>query len=267
MIGSIANNRFLHRVNPEIKRALNETGAAASMRQMVDLDIAKNLVGWWHRDNVNTRVSGSDTFVTQANDSSGGTNDAIQTTEANQPKLVSLGMEFDGSDDYLNCGQDDSLQITVNLTVMMWVKNIQSDRVYTICKWLTTGNNRQWLIGITANGEMVVIIDRDGDNANRKYYVGTTTVAQEDAWHLIGFTFAANDLRLYVDGSEETVTKTSDPTINAMTAVSANLIIAQSDQGTGNNTGIYSDVRVFSKALSASEITAIHNQTKGAYGL
>ena len=89
-----SNNRFLQRVNPEIRRALNETGAAASMRQMVDLDIAKNLVGWWHRDNVDTRFASPDTFVTSALDSSGGTNNAAQTTEAKQPKLVSDGLEF-----------------------------------------------------------------------------------------------------------------------------------------------------------------------------
>ena len=269
MIGSIANNRFLQRVNPEIKRALNETGAAASMRQMVDLDIAKNLVGWWHRDNVNTRVSGSDTFVTQANDSSGGTNDAAQATNDNQPKLVSLGMGFDGSKSMFG-PPSNIIRNTHSFSVSMWLKSYISsapDNANAIM-FSRLSDSEGVALGtyIRINGSALECRYRSGgvnyslyfldDNINTNVYYQCTYV-----WDISNTKFT-----IYLDGEycDEDVCSIGDYGTMPILIGGRNDGIDFNDQYWD---GMLNDIRIFNKALSADEISAIYNQTKGAYGL
>ena len=263
MIGSIANNRFLKRVNPEILRALDETGAAASMRQMVDLDIAKNLIGWWHRDNVNTRTSGSDTFVTQANDSSGGSNNATQATQANQPKLLALGIDFTGT----------AYHVLSSSTASAEVSYLYADTGIT------------WSYGLWYNGTSGVICGAGGGigsaTTNAIYLSGSElrvrlrgnttddliTSSGTGSWKHIMITWNGSNGYAYYNGGSA-ILLTPGTASNQNTEIALGFCNAAISAGNyAHYTGTLNDARVFNSALTVTEIAAIHNQTKGAYGL
>ena len=260
MIGSIANNRFLQRVNPEILRALNETGAAASMRQMVDLDIAKNLVGWWHRDNVNTRVSGSDTFVTSALDSSGGTNNATQATEANQPKLVSLGMDFDGSNDEIVIGNT-GISFSNEISICLWHKVNTIQNATLIMSFVSDYTLYRINIHLPW-GDSNIYWDCGGNGSVNQY--DRHIVAWDAGYSDISFwVFQKNKttgtMEIYRNGISiaSTSGKTQDiPNLNNLKFSASTRLSA-----------VINDIRIYNKTLSATEIAAIDNQTKGYYGL
>ena len=268
MIGSIANNRFLQRVNPEIKRALNETGAAASMRQMVDLDIAKNLVGWWHKDNVETRVSGSDTFITQANDSSGGTNHATQTTEANQPELVSDGMEFES--DLLDMGLGSILNIinganAVTMSVWVYGNNWNNQ------SWIVYGIINSSLLGVSIriNVTNPMVGGRSHSSDSFQSLISSREINLAQWYHFVGIVnYTTSQFYIYIDGEQDS-TGSANFSQNKFTGGTPTLSDRIGNHPTSGRDvdGRLNDIRIYNKTLSASEIAAIHNQTKGAYGL
>ena len=279
-----ANNRFLKRVNPEIVRAKDDSGSSLNhpeiqklMRQMVDLDIADNLKLWVHNGLVKTRTSGSDTFVSKAYDISGEENDAVQATNDNQPELVSDGMEFDGSDDYLDCGADGSFDISSQITVLGWVKAAFSVfQVVAAKQDFSAAPKRGWYLrkGYSGNtGFHVAVIDVVGGNIVFKGYESLINVFDNNDYHHIGFTFSPNSLKLFHNGSEDTdANKRSDDEVNSININSDIEVLIGAYYGTSSQldrhyNGTLNDIRIFNKALSATEISAIFNATKGFYGI
>lgn len=291
-----ANNRFLMKTNPQLTRALADGGSSLNhpeiqrlARQQVDLGLWGNLKLWVHRDLVKTRTSGSDLFVPKAYDMSGNNNDAAQTTEANQPKLISTGMEFNGSNDYLNCGDDASLRITNNLTMLFWVK-WADDYLITISNSLVLigrydiNSKRNYAIVLEPvassrpDGSLTWFLSSNGTSAEKNYKLGwndsepKTDPPADDTYHHIGFTFASNVLKPYLNGVDKSsnVYKYFDSTVNSLHSNDSEVLIAalENDGSILRTTQIIiNDVRTFDKVLSSTEISAIYNLTKSYYGL
>lgn len=96
-LSNVTNVNDIYKVDTTYDIVIVRNEIQSLMRQMVDMGIADNLKLWVHSGLVKTRTSGDDLFVSKAYDISGAENDAAQATEANQPELVSDGMEFIGS--------------------------------------------------------------------------------------------------------------------------------------------------------------------------
>ena len=236
--------------------------------------IADNLKLWVHNGLVKTRTSGSDLFVTKAYDISGEENDAVQATTSYQPKLVSDGMEFDGSDDYLEVNDDESLQIT-EITVAVWVKaNNLIDNIPTVISKYDYGiNERSWAIRLRRpTGRFRVMLGAEDGNSISKQYEGETVVV-DGTWHHLLFTFKQDSLQLYADGQKEetTINDDLDYTVNNLNTANgvSTTIGAYLNSGARDRilNGNVNDSRIFNKVLSASEISAIYNASKGFYGI
>ena len=236
------------------------------MRQMVDLDIADNLKLWVHNGLVKTRTSGSDLYVPKAYDISGEENDAAQATNDNQPELVSDGMEFDGSSTFLNCGNDSSLNLSNNISMCAWIYNSDgpSNNRYLLGKWNYPANKRAYAIGIYMS-VFKAYVGADGSSTNSKNY---SLSASENVWNFCVATFATNNLKMYVNAIEGAPHKITDGTVNSLYSTTEPLIIGAASTAPDNvMVGVSNDLRIYNKALSATEISAIYNQTKGFYGI
>jgi len=262
-----SNNRFLKRVNPEIVRAKDDSGSSLEhpeiqqlMRQMVDLGIADNLKLWVHNGLVKTRTSGSDLYVPKAYDISGEENDAVQETEANQPELVSNGMEFDGSNDMMSPGSvfDPG---TGPLTIVVWI------RIFTFSGYKqifgnrnSTTNPRVWLgtSNESIRGPAFIwrTIDIGGSSAASYGDVGTPL----DEWYFVSVTRngTSNTLRLN-DGSRAGGT-------NGGGSVTSGEIWRMMQRGNVHQDGVIGELRLFDQEISSDDEIAIYNQTKSKYG-
>jgi len=129
-----------------------------------------------------------------------------------------LSTNFNGVDQTIQFGN--AFSYTNNLSVFCWVstRNLSSN-TSVFSKWNAGIAQRSWAIWITAGGKLRVAISADGGTTNQKDYTNNAAgTVENNGWHLVGFTFASNVLKLYVDGAEVTTSKGTDPTVNAIHA-------------------------------------------------
>ena len=79
--------------------------------------------------------------------------------------IKGYALSFDGTDDYIDCGNDTSLQITGNLTVEAMVKLNLGSNMAIVGKDGSSGD-RGWYLSVLPDGRIRVRISGDGtDNA------------------------------------------------------------------------------------------------------
>lgn len=267
----LSNNRFLRRVNPQITRALADSGSSLNhseiqqlMRQMVDLGIADNLKLWVHSGLVKTRTAGAETFIAKAYGISSNNFDAAQTTEANQPKLVSDGMEFDGSGDFLLIPHDAALNYITPFTLCTWCK-------FKTLPTGTTTNNTLLGKGTATSGSggydfKVDFISGVYSLNLVKYFVADQRVniasLSVNTWCHFVAAAQSDRVKYYVNGSHVGDSLNATP---AQTNIK-DFEIARFRDGSKTTHGAQNDIRIYNSTLAASQIAAIYNATKAKYG-
>ncbi len=196
---------------------------------------------------------------TTAIDSVGGHDGSL----ANGPQWVTgyLGdaLRFDGSNDRINVPHDNGLNLAGEMTLSAW---IYSDNLSGFHMVLTKGDN-----GVAEN----YWLGTDGDGVNFGFVDGGTYAQhttsglslQTGRWHHIAATFddAADEVKLYVDGSAETFTSTYSPSANT-----ERLIIGNSYYSGEGFDGQIDDVRIYDRVLATSEIAALAAESGGGGG-
>jgi len=207
------------------------------------------LVGYWKFD------EGSGTT---ASDSSGYGNTGTLSTGASTPGWttgkVGGALSFDGVDDYVGLPEPPAASTNINTgSVFAWIKTPNAGTGYQgiVVKQFAYGmflvdnifGIYDWVSGWRSSGVNLA----------------------DNLWHFVGFTFEnidaaapSNNAKLYLDG-ELKVTVTLK-----LQNHNEGIVI-----GAGNNPGVsqffnglIDEVRIYNRALSAAEISAIYNATK-----
>ncbi len=154
-------------------------------------------------------------------------------------------LKFDGTGDLVNCGNQPSLTITGNITIMCWIKVAafsktwetiiaKGDNSYRMSRGPGTGNS----IHFGANGP-------SGGNLNALTTVTTNT------WRHVALVYDGANKIIYIDGVED-ARVASAGAINVSTY--SLYIGANSQQANRNLTGVVDDVRIYNKALLPADI-------------
>jgi len=207
-------------------------------------------VGWWRFD------EGSGTI---ARDSSRYKNDVFINSN---PQWVAGyymdGLEFDGSDDYLDRGvYEPSLDIVGELTVTAWVKPNATLRDHKICGNITTGpNGGGYMMGIYSNDMFELEVRSSaGTSAPPNRPVGGT-VLQTNTWYFLAATYSQTAeegfIRTYVDGAFDRELITT--IIMAPSSGAFEIGRAPDTPGSGQFKGVIDDVRVYNNVLSEQEL-------------
>lgn len=270
--GAIANNRFLQRTNPQITRALNDGGSSLDhpeiqklARQMVDLGIWSNLVFWIHEGLVKERVSGSDVFLPKAYDISDVFIDVAQTDTTKQLKL-SNGFVFDGINDEFTPQTVPSKLRPTSITVSFYC-NISNnggfESIFDISNFPNSPSHRVHVLQRSNRLRVQLFV-----NGVQKSY--GTPFDINNTWIMFTFTYTNNDLKLYHNGSiitspqiftQNTIGNLAIPS-NAQFGIGKNI-----NAGTSITLGTISDLRVYNSVLTATQIDAIFQETRGKYGI
>jgi hypothetical protein len=197
-----------------------------------------NLIGWWKLD---------ETSGTIAADSSGYGNDG--TVVGGGPWVsgyIDGALDFDGDDDYVDCGYDPIFDTAGEMTIAAWV-NIRSVPTAWAC--------------VIAKGEYSWRLSNE--NTEPRYHFGITiwsasnpsipgdTPVGYDEWHHVAGTYDGANINVYLDGSLDGTIETTSP-IGVNTA---NVLIGENPEAAGRNwDGLIDDVRIYNRALSAAEI-------------
>ena len=221
--------------------------------EVLDLYLSKGLVGHWTFDS----KDGSNS--TTAPDISGYGNDGILLPAANPGvKLTNEGRfkegyYWHGTVGYSNCiVLDDSVgNFTDNFTITSWFKTNTGNGRPAISK---RGASTQYDIYISGGGGVLAFYD--GASA----FTAATGLA-DGQWHFGAWVIDGASSEIYADGVAD---RTFEPTITEAD-VPVNIGAYASggaDCAGGNFNGTIDEVKIFNRALTASEIAGLYNGTK-----
>ncbi len=172
-------------------------------------------------------------------------------------KWVENGIEFNGSSDYIDCGNDANLNITDAITISAIINpTTLNDHRYILHKREAT---KGWYLlnGAVADDEFLFVVKISGTS----YIAETNTALHIGKWTHITGTYDGSVVKIYVNGVEQS---TSVNVIGNMETTSTNLEIG-ARAGSGHINGSISDVRIYNRALSAAEIYDYYESTKHNY--
>ncbi|MBN2315586.1 MAG: LamG domain-containing protein [Sedimentisphaerales bacterium] len=217
-------------------------------------DASAELVGYWKFD----EASGSAAY-----DSSGNGNDA---TFIGDPQWVdghfAGALEFDGSGDYLDCGDDSSLAIGEAVTIAVWIK------VYALGMDHKIGGNQDGSHGgykmtVYSNNKVEFEI-RDSANAstlNRNTAGGTEL--ETDVWYHVAGVYSQEGgyIRTFVNGALDREMATT----SVLGVSPGHLYIGCEPYNTSSYhfNGVMDDLRLYNAALEDTEILAVMEGAEG----
>lgn len=215
-----------------------------------------NLVGWWKFD------EGSGTI---AYDSSGHNNNGTINGGAGWGTgRISGALNFDGSDDYVNVPDiDNSLDAPSQITIAAWMKPNVMNQTQMIVTKQPSGTEMTFI-----SGNYVFQMDPDPGNSlefshqidphfNQVYYNSTHSIITAGVWQHVAVTLKAGDsVKFYRNGVSVGTSAQTQP----FGIVNDQPLRIGKRQNAVLFNGSIDDVRVYNRALSASEIQQIYLQ-------
>jgi hypothetical protein len=186
----------------------------------------------------------------------------LSETVATTPALLNnFSMSFDGSNDYIDFGNDTSLQITGAISISCWVKTSNtSSTQYLVAKDDNTNRNFS-LATESSTGKAWFTFFNSGVNKQVK---STNHNVCDDNWnHIVAlFDPSTRKSAIYVNGtlSAESV----DHSVTTIDNDTVNLEMGRRGNGVFYLDGFMDEVAIWDKTLSSSEISAIYNQKIGS---
>ncbi|MEA1863749.1 MAG: LamG domain-containing protein [Euryarchaeota archaeon] len=155
---------------------------------------------------------------------------------------------FDSTDDCINCGNDESLNITEEITVVAWAN---ASRQKT-AKIIEKGDG---------DGYRISLDDMDGWVCEVYYGIKPTKCkvdwgegqATLNQWYHVAMTYNGSVLQLYVDG----VAKNSESAAGSLNINSKNLYIGSNGAKKKFFDGVVDEVAIYNRTLTAEEIVEL----------
>jgi len=174
------------------------------------------------------------------------------------PGRNGVALQFDGVDDYINCGNDESLNIMEAVTVEAWIKANSNP-----------SENRFVVTKLDDVGRVVYGLRTDWSNnyygmvkvGGSRYYCPKIPISLNVWYHLV-MTYDGETVKTYLDG--EFKTQNINPSGNINT-YSSSLSIGYSPYWSSYWGGSIDDVRIYNRALSAAEILERYINPYGVY--
>jgi hypothetical protein len=208
-----------------------------------------NLVGWWKLDET--------TGATTAQDSSGhgnhGTLVAMDPASDWITGQIGGALHFDGIDDYVECPNDVSLEITgTAISLAAWVKYEAAGDYSAIAM---KASNGEWWDGYGLYADSAVINFYVSDYANR----ATKSFTADNQWHHVVGTYDGSNVRVYVDGVEGTPFSYTSNISNADHPFE----IGRGSHNDYNFSGALDDVRLYNAALTYTDVLGLFGSLSG----
>ena len=173
-------------------------------------------------------------------------------------------LQFDGVDDYVDCGNDDNLQLDKDLTLEFWIKpNL-------------LGAYRENPLDKSYGGEFALTLEDDPEAGRLSYYHGTqrssgfywgwtaldNDTIKNNQWQHIVITrkTTGREMKSYYNGDFKKSAQYSSDANKLPSTSSYDFLIG--DGYSHNFNGLIDEVRIYDRALSAEEVR--HHYNRGA---
>jgi len=216
------------------------------------------LVGYWAFDET------TGTLIRNVNTESGVINSTNRGTWNGNATLnytvgkIGNASSFDGVNDYVDTGNDQSLNITNAITIEAWIKPNNLSGSQAIISKSKFGNN----LGsyeLALNGNRVrLLLSQTGAYASDFDYISTQSISNGVWTHVVGV-YTGTNVILYANGVALTHGKLTFPT--SIYSSTANNYIGARPEATPERffNGAIDEVRIWNRALPAPEIAVRYN--------
>ena len=240
----------------------------------VRADLTDGLAGYWNFN------EGSGTV---AHDSSGNGNDGTIYDATWTTGISDNALDFDGINDYVNCGNSNSLGIPGDFSVSAWInidQNNNDDYLAIVCKGTdasTAGNG--WYLWVYGNGFddpnkiNHVAIQSNAPGYSWDYMSGTTILQPGIWYHIVGVFNCDGSSRnsIFINSVQESIYYQSGSAIST-----------REDSGSPVTIGYYGyppapsvtyfegpidEVRIYNRTLSQNEIQELYENSGSGYTL
>ena len=171
-------------------------------------------------------------------------------------------LEFDGSNDYVDCGNDSSLNWgDGDGTVACWFKTTDTGTSDIVMNGSYSTDGKGYVLLIDSNGKFQFAID-DNSGAGVKYVLSTTS-ANDGIWHHIAGVREGTNIRLYVDGVEDAASPTAIASYGSLD-ISDNLFFGAGTNQAGGSAGNFyqgniDEVAIWNTSLTSNQIKTLYN--------
>ncbi len=205
---------------------------------------------------------------TIAFDSIGNNDGVITGTSWESGGLSGSALEFTwGTNDHVDAGDDESLNLDEDFTIAMWVKRSSLSQMGNVIDFgtgeSTSAYASQFLIDIdnSDNGNLLIFMMGDSTYSGF-YHVNAGANIPDTEWHHIAVTFSGATSTVYVDGDPESVvTQANSSRISS--GVDECYIGARTNGNAAFN-GLIDEVSIYNRALSPQEIPRFQGVTQVA---
>ncbi|MFX1320378.1 MAG: LamG-like jellyroll fold domain-containing protein [Promethearchaeota archaeon] len=214
---------------------------------------------WWSMDDGTGTTAFDLTFY-----ENNGTLTNMESGDWKTGKIGDYALEFDGVNEFVDCGNEYYLDFERNntFTLSVWIKTSSTGRTI-ISKMNTSDDYRGYDLYIDNSGVIRVHLINTLDS-NEIIVDGATSI-NDNQWHFITLTYngssTASGVKLYIDGSLDNLTIVKD-TLNKTIHTDVNFLIGARTEG-NYFSGQIDDVRVYSFALTQDNITWLYNSGNG----
>ena len=220
------------------------------------LTTGSGLVGYWTFDGKDTNWG-----TNKTNDLSGqgntGTLTNMSTTTSPVVGKIGQGLKFDGVNDYIRTGNTTSFDnlFASGITICAWAKYQDFS---TFQRTVTIENETNLIFDVWLQANQTTGIVQFGSGGSGAYKNSSTALTVNVWYHLCGATdYTSGGTKIYINGIDNGGTVNGTPTY---TADKGSLDIGVLEEiGKNYGKGVYDDVRIYNRALSASEVLQLYN--------
>ena len=172
---------------------------------------------------------------------------------------------LNGSTQYGSVPDNTDLNITNNLSVVVWAKNDNATLAsfsILVGKYSFTGDQREWAIQINPDEKVLVVFGDPADGTFEGIWTSTSAIVPSSTASF-GFTFASGNLKVYYNGTEIAGSLTSGTLPATLFNGTSPLLIGATDDTatTSYFDGDIYETRIYDTTiLTASEMLDIHNR-------
>jgi len=174
---------------------------------------------------------------------------------------IGKGLDFDGEDDSIDCGNKSSLDITEAISVGVWLKLNAYSTCSNIINKYNSGYDKGYLLSLgPSNGKIRVYI-RPGLAQN---FETSSEYISIGVWTHVMFTWSTNDrIRIFINGEFK---EESQPVSILGSCVNDHLYLSKPIGGLSNFNGIIDEVRISNISRTPEEIRKAYQAGIAIYG-
>jgi autotransporter-associated beta strand protein len=204
------------------------------------------LRAWWRLNEASGTIADDTTGQSQDGTVAGGA--------AWVAGLIGNALSLDGVDDGAFVGNSAALTGTTDFTLSAWVKMNPGSPAATIIQQREPGGLGylgEYMLNVNAGGTVNFFVYNSGYQFN----LNTTASVTDGQWHLVSATRSGSAGTIYIDGVQAA---SGSGTVQPLVSLAVSIGYDYRD----NNkrfSGLLDDVRIYSRALSATELNTIHD--------